>query len=76
MSDKNLQKEVLTNTIDKTLRDIIHGDLMMGWYGSMVAKEADKKRKAGFEMKIEQLKTAKELNESFMEFAAQELASL
>lgn len=66
--NKTLRQEVLGTIIDKTLRDIEHQALFIGYYESLVAAETDTKKKGGLDMKLNQMKDTMELNQKSLEY--------
>lgn len=62
-----IQEKTLTDTIETTLSQIAHANLMARYYKKLAMKQSDKKKRETYNLKAQQLEDGRELNYGFLE---------
>lgn len=62
-----IQEKTLKDTIETTLSQIAHANLMARYYRKLGMKQSDKKKREAYSLKAQQLEDGRELNYGFLE---------
>lgn len=65
---KKIQKQTQQKTLETTLSQIAHSDLMIGYYSDRAAKCSDPKEAAQNRMQADKIETSREFNIGFVEW--------
>lgn len=76
MLDTKQKKSAILEKIEKTEKDILIGELLIGFYKSKLDETDSDAEKGTTEMKISQLEKTNEFNQGFVDFAEKELKNM
>lgn len=62
------KKKLLIKKVEEVEAQVFYSELMMGLYETMRDAEDDEKKKAGIQLKIDQLKEAAGFNQKFLDY--------